>query len=54
MGDTVDKRSLNDGYSAEVVVTGEACGRHYMVTVRIALSVNFLIRPDIMHILSDD
>ncbi len=36
MGDTVDGRSLKDGYAAEAIVAGEACGKHYMVTVRIA------------------
>ena len=36
MRDTVDERSLKDGYSPEAIVTGEACGRQYMVTVRMA------------------
>lgn len=39
MGDTVDERSLKDGYAAEAIVAGEACGRKYMVTVSIALNV---------------
>ena len=43
MRDTVDKRSLKDGYSVEAIVSGEACGRQYMVTVGMALSVKILI-----------
>jgi len=39
MGDTVDERSLKDGYAAEAIVAGEACGKHYMVTVGFALSL---------------
>jgi hypothetical protein len=39
MGDTVDERSLKDGYAAEAIVAGEACGKHYMVTVRMPFRV---------------
>ena len=42
MGDTVDARSLKDGYAAEAVATGEACGRNYLVTVSEKNSVGFL------------
>ncbi len=42
MGDTVDERSLKDGYAAEAIVTGEACGKRYMVTVSEKNSVGFL------------
>ncbi len=43
MGDTVDERSLKDGYAAEAIVAGEACGKKYMVTVSIALSMKMRI-----------
>ena len=39
MGDTVDERSLKDGYAAEAIVAGEACGKKYMVTVSILLKM---------------
>ena len=42
MGDTVDERSLKDGYAAEAIVSGEACGKRYMVTVSEKNSVGFL------------
>lgn len=42
LGDTVDERSLKDGYAAEAVVSGEACGKRYMVTVSEKNSVGFL------------
>lgn len=42
MGDTVDERSLKDGYAAEAIVTGEACGKQYLVTVSEKNSVGFL------------
>ena len=42
LGDTVDERSLKDGYAAEAVVSGEACGRRYMVTATEKNSVGFL------------
>lgn len=42
LGDTVDGRSLKDGYAAEAIVAGEACGRKYVVTVSEKNSVGFL------------
>lgn len=42
MGDTVDERSLKDGYAAEAIVSGEACGKRYLVTVSEKNSVGFL------------
>ena len=42
MGDTVDERSLKDGYAAEAIVAGEACGKRYLVTVSEKNSVGFL------------
>ena len=42
LGDTVDERSLKDGYAAEAIVSGEACGKRYMVTVSEKNSVGFL------------
>jgi hypothetical protein len=42
MGKTVDWRSLKDGYAAEAIVSGEACGKRYMVTVSEKNSVGFL------------
>lgn len=42
IGKTVDWRSLKDGYAAEAIVTGEACGKRYMVTVSEKNSVGFL------------
>jgi len=42
MGDTVDGRSLKDGYAAEAIVSGEACGKRYLVTVSEKNSVGFL------------
>ncbi|KAL7554118.1 hypothetical protein ACHAWF_017519 [Thalassiosira exigua] len=42
LGKTVDERSLKDGYAAEAVVVGEACGNKYIVTVSEKNSVGFL------------
>ena len=42
LGQTVDGRSLKDGYAAETIVTGEACGHLYAVTVSEKNSVGFL------------
>ena len=42
MGDTVDERSQKDGYAAEALVTGEACGKKYLVTVSEKNSVGFM------------
>lgn len=42
LGDTVDERSLKDGYAAEAIVTGKACGRTYLATVSEKNSVGFL------------
>jgi len=42
LGKTVDERSQKDGYAAETVVVGEACGRLYAVTVSEKNSVGFL------------
>ncbi|KAL7427677.1 LOW QUALITY PROTEIN: hypothetical protein ACHAXH_003770 [Discostella pseudostelligera] len=42
MGDTVDERSLKDGYAAEAIVAGYACGKRFMVTVSEKNSVGFL------------
>ena len=42
MGNTVDWRSLKDGYAAEAIVSGEACGKRYLVTVSEKNSVGFL------------
>jgi len=42
LGDTVDERSLKDGYAAEAIVTGEACGKTYLATVSEKNSVGFL------------
>jgi hypothetical protein len=41
LGQTVDKRSSKDGYSAETVVIGEACGKTYSITVSEKNSVGF-------------
>lgn len=42
MGETVDERSLKDGPAAETIVTGEACGGVYAVTVSEKNSVGYL------------
>jgi hypothetical protein len=42
LGKTVDERSLKDGYAAEAIVSGMACGKRYMVTVSEKNSVGFL------------
>lgn len=42
LGDTIDERSPKDGYAAEAIVTGEACGRSYLATVAEKNSVGFL------------
>ena len=42
LGQTVDERSLKDGYAAEAIVTGTACGKEYLVTVSEKNSVGFL------------
>lgn len=42
LGDTVDERSLKDGYAAEAIVTGTACGKTYLVTVSEKNSVGFM------------
>jgi hypothetical protein len=42
MGQTVDERALKDGYAAETVVVGTACGKTYAVTVSEKNSVGFL------------
>mmetsp|Transcript_25923 Transcript_25923/g.47667 ORF Transcript_25923/g.47667 Transcript_25923/m.47667 type:complete len:380 (-) Transcript_25923:136-1275(-) len=42
LGDTVDERSLKDGYAAEAIATGSACGKEYLVTVSEKNSVGFL------------
>ena len=39
---SVDERSLKDGYAAEAIVSEEACGKRYMVTVSEKNSVGFL------------
>lgn len=41
LGQTVDERTTKDGYSAETVVIGEACGRVYAITVAEKNSVGF-------------
>jgi hypothetical protein len=47
LGQTVDERSLKDGYGAETVVVGQACGGHmYAVTVSEKNSVGFLYNID--------
>ena len=50
MGDTIDERSLKDGYAAEAIVAGEACGKKYMVTVRIALNSETRSKADCMYV----
>jgi hypothetical protein len=42
IGKTVDERSQKDGYAAEAIVTGEACGKTFLVTVSEKNSVGFL------------
>lgn len=42
LGQTVDDRSVKDGYAPETVVVGEACGTMYAVTVSEKNSVGFL------------
>ena len=42
LGDTVDERSQKDGYAAEAIVTGQACGKPYLATVSEKNSVGFL------------
>jgi len=42
LGNTVDERSLKDGYAAEAIVTGSACGKEYLVTVSEKNSVGFM------------
>lgn len=42
MGDTVDERSLKDGYAAEAIVTGSACGKDYLITVSEKNSVGYM------------
>jgi hypothetical protein len=41
LGQTVDDRTSKDGYAAETVVIGEACGKTYAVTVSEKNSVGF-------------
>ncbi len=40
MGNTVDKRSLNNGYSADAILAGKACSKHHMLTVRLLFSAS--------------
>ena len=42
LGKTVDERSLKDGYAAEAIVYGNACGKNFLVTVSEKNSVGFL------------
>lgn len=42
LGKTVDERSLKDGYAAEAIVYGDACGKNFLVTVSEKNSVGFL------------
>jgi hypothetical protein len=42
MSETVDERSMKDGYAVETIVTGEACGSFYAVTASEKNSVGFL------------
>ena len=37
MENTVDDRSLSDGYSADAILAGKACSKNYMLRVRLLL-----------------